>query len=220
MPCPLCGTRKPRRHCPALAKQICPVCCGTKRRVEITCPGDCVYLSSAETHPPAVVRKQRQRDLDFVVPMLQRLSEPAYQLVLLFQDAIATHRASALPPLLDADVVESCGALASTLETAGRGIIYEHQAGSLPAQRLMAELRAVMQRAAPQPSAALDRDAATALRRIEAAGRTAGERLDASDHAYLDFVARLPAQLAAAEAEAGAPAPRPARDETPRIILP
>ena len=28
--CPLCNTRAAKRHCPAKATKICPVCCGTK----------------------------------------------------------------------------------------------------------------------------------------------------------------------------------------------
>ena len=51
MSCPLCHTRKPRRACPALNQTICAVCCGTKRLIEIQCPDDCVYLTSAREHP-------------------------------------------------------------------------------------------------------------------------------------------------------------------------
>src|SRR4029079_6022625 len=50
--CPLCGVRRARRGCPALGKQICAVCCGTKRLVEIQCPSDCAYLATAREHPP------------------------------------------------------------------------------------------------------------------------------------------------------------------------
>lgn len=221
MPCPLCGTRRAKRRCPALGQDICPVCCGTKRRVEIACPNDCAWLGAADAHPPAVVRKQRQRDFDFAMPMLHRLPEPAYRLVLLFQDALARHRAGAVPPLLDRDVVEACAALASTLETSARGIIYEHQAGSLPAQRLLMELRAALQRAAPNATAAVERDAATALRRIEAAAKAAGTTLEGGDRAYLEFVQRLPRQLAAGAAEEmPAQAASPPGDERPRIVLP
>jgi hypothetical protein len=55
MVCPLCGLRRARRACPALGKQICAVCCGTKRLVEIQCPSDCVYLAVSREHPPAAV---------------------------------------------------------------------------------------------------------------------------------------------------------------------
>lgn len=220
MTCPLCGTRRSRRHCPALARDICPVCCGTKRKVEISCPEDCAWLGAAEAHPPAVVRKQRQRDFDFAVPMLHRLPEVAYRLVLVFQQAITRHRATAVPPVVDADVAEACASLASTLETASRGIIYEHRPTSLPAQRLMLDLQAVLQQVAPQATAAVDRDAATALRRIETAAKAAREQLGGSDRAYLDFVTRLPQQLAAEQADGPETPGPPTHDEGPRIILP
>ena len=42
--CPLCGSRKGKRSCPALRTSICSACCGEKRIVEIACPDDCAYL--------------------------------------------------------------------------------------------------------------------------------------------------------------------------------
>ena len=38
MLCSLCGQRRAKRACPALGQQIWPVCCATKRLVEIRCP--------------------------------------------------------------------------------------------------------------------------------------------------------------------------------------
>src|SRR5690349_21016564 len=74
MTCSLCGTRKARRSCPALGRMICPVCCGTKRLKEINCPPTCSYLGNAEAHPPAVVQRQRERDLPMLVQMIEGLS--------------------------------------------------------------------------------------------------------------------------------------------------
>ncbi|MCK7478268.1 MAG: hypothetical protein M0C28_13315 [Candidatus Moduliflexus flocculans] len=39
MDCPLCRQRAARRRCPALDRDICAVCCGTKRLAEIRLPG-------------------------------------------------------------------------------------------------------------------------------------------------------------------------------------
>lgn len=192
MTCPLCSQRKARRACPALAKTICPVCCGTKRGLEIDCPPDCAYLAGAEAHPPAVVRRQRQRDFEFAMPMVQKLSDPGYRLLLSFQDFIRRYSQGALPALTDADVTEAARALASTLETAGKGIIFEHQAQSLPAQRLLGELRVLLAGMTRTPSSALDREAAGALRRIEEAAKRAGRELDGGETAYLQFLQRLP----------------------------
>jgi hypothetical protein len=222
MACPLCGTRKPRRHCPALGKAICPVCCGTKRRVEVACPGDCPYLAAADAHPPAVVRRQRQRDFEFAATLVHRVPEGAYSLIMALQDVVARYRPSAIPGLRDADVAEACGTLAATLETSAKGIIYEHQAHSLPAQRLAAELRAVVE--AARGTLAVERDAAVALRRMETASRTAAAALGGSSTAYLDFIDRLPRELAAASPSGESPATggaaAPVGGDGPRLILP
>src|SRR5262245_38523958 len=140
MPCPLCDTRKERRACPALHQTICAVCCGTKRLTEIHCPDDCVYLSSAREHPAAVVKRQQEHDVAILLPTLQGLTERQYQLVFLFQTLIARHTPEGFARLVDDDVAEAAGALASTLETATRGVIYEHAAKSALGQRLGAEM--------------------------------------------------------------------------------
>jgi hypothetical protein len=222
MACPLCSTRKPRRHCPALGTPICPVCCGTKRRVEVACPDGCPYLAAADVHPPAAVRKQRQRDLEFAARLVHRVSDGAYSLVLVLQDVVARYRPLAIPALRDGDVAEACGALAATLETSAKGIIYEHQPQSLPAQRLAGELRAALQAAGGTSSA--ERDAAVALRRMEGAARSAAATLAGRDSAYLDFIDRLPRELAAAAPPgetvppSGAEGSRPG--DGPRLIIP
>ena len=41
------------------------------------------------------------------------------------------HQADALQQLVDDDIAQAAGALASTLETAGRGIVYEHRPTSV-----------------------------------------------------------------------------------------
>ncbi len=207
--CPSCGSRRGKRACPALGEDICAVCCGTKRQVEIQCPPTCAYLSSARTHPAAVVMKRRDTDLRFVVPLVQDLSDAQHRLLLYFQAAVVKHARGALPPLLDEDVAAAAAAVAATLETARKGIIYEHQADSLPARRLAEELnRAVVdlvaQRGAP-PAAAVERDAAVALRRLEQGARTAAAALPGdSPPVYLSLLGRILGH-AAAEAEAARP---------------
>ena len=191
---------------------------------EIACPPDCGYLAGASAHPPAVERKQRQRDFDFAMPMVQRLSDPAYRLLITLQDLVRRYAPTALPPLVDADVAEAARALASTLETAAKGIIFEHQAQSLPAQRLLVEWRALLTHLSRTPSTAFDREAATALRRIEEACGRAGAQLPGGATAYLEFLQRLPelsspppVGIGDAPEAAGATAEP---DGGPRLILP
>ena len=198
-PCPLCEQRRAKRECPALGRTICAVCCGTKRQTEIDCPLDCSYLSSARAHPAAVVQRRRERDYAFVLPLVQELSEKQYRLLLAFQAVILKHAASAVPSPIDTDVCDAAGTLASTLETARKGIIYEHQAASVPAQRLAGELRALLteiEREAPAP--ALDRDALAALRRIERGAReAAGAFAEEGDRAYLGVLGRMMGDVSA-----------------------
>jgi hypothetical protein len=174
---------------------ICTVCCATKRQVEIACPEDCTYLTSAKAHPPAVVQRRQERDVAFVLPLISDLTETQYRLLLFFQSLIVKHADGAIPAVLDIDVAEATAAVAATLETADKGIIYEHQAVSVPAQRLSSELgRGLAELAAQAGSqrARIERDAATALRRLEKSARTAGTALPGDEEpVYLNLLRRV-----------------------------
>src|SRR5712691_3216621 len=171
MVCPLCGQRRAKRACPALGRQICAVCCGTKRLVEINCPADCVYLTTARTHPPAVVQRQLELDRARLLPYLEELSERQARLFLMLAALISRHQGEAFQKLLDDDIAQAAEALAATLETAGRGIVYEHRAASLPAERLLTELKTLVTEVTKEGGSSLERDAAIALRRIEGAAK-------------------------------------------------
>jgi hypothetical protein len=222
--CPLCGARRTRRACPGVRGDICAVCCGTKRLTEIACPPDCAYLSSARAHPPAIVQRQQERDFEFLLPRIRDLSEAQYRLMLVFQALIVREAAGAMPPLIDADVADACASTAATLETARRGIIYEHHAASIPAQRLAAELKlglAELTAEAGAHAARVERDTALALRVVERTARDAAAAFpDAPDPngAWLAFVRRLMKTASAEAAEDRASAP-PSPD-TPRILIP
>lgn len=191
--CPLCHQRRARRECPALGQTICAVCCGTKRQGEIACPPDCSYLSSAKAHPPAVVQRRRERDYRFLLPLVSQLGERPYRLLLALQALILKHASAALPAPNDADVADAAGTVASTLETAGKGIIYEHQAASIPAQRLAGEIRAMLAEIEREGHArALERDAAIVLRTIERGAKEAAAVFpEEGQRAFLAFLGRV-----------------------------
>ena len=90
--CPLCSTRKAKRACPGVHREICAVCCGTKRLTEIACPPDCPYLATARVHPPAVVMRQQDRDMGFVLPRISDLTEMQYRLFLYLQALVTSTR--------------------------------------------------------------------------------------------------------------------------------
>ncbi|HKC55477.1 MAG TPA: hypothetical protein VKC35_05115 [Vicinamibacterales bacterium] len=190
MSCPLCLVRKERRACPALRQTICPVCCGTKRLTEIQCPEDCVYLASAREHPAAIVRRQQEHDIDILMPTLQGLTERQHQLFFLFQSLIARHTPEGFARLLDDDVAEAAAAIASTLETAARGVIYEHAARSLPAQRLATEMTTMLAEMREKGVKVFDREAALVLRAIEKGARET-RKAEPGETSYLTLMARL-----------------------------
>ncbi len=188
--CPLCRERAPRRFCPAKGARICPVCCGTKRLTEIACPPDCPFLASSRAHPPASVRRQHERDTASMAAMLEGLDERQQQLCWLVLQPVLAFADPFLTPT-DADVAEAAAALAATYETAGKGLIYEHRAGSLVGQRLGADIRRVLAEAGIDSSRTLERDAAVVLRRVEAAARAAGRQGSAGPASLLEAVRRV-----------------------------
>jgi hypothetical protein len=203
-------------------QDICAVCCGTKRLTEIRCPPDCPYLASAREHPPAVVVRQQDRDMGFLLPRINDLTEMQYRLFLYFQSLVLQHAKGAIPAPLDADVADAASSVAATLETAGKGIIYEHQAQSLPAQRLGAELGRAVADLAQQAAAhasRVERDAAAALRRLERVAREAAKEIpdEASPATTWLTLARRMMRAESAKDEGESPAPSP---DTPRIVLP
>ena len=151
MRCPLCSARPAKRSCPALAREICPVCCGTKRLVEIRCPADCGYLASSRTHPPATVRRQQDQDLAVLAPALAGFSEARQQLFLFALTLVDRFRGEGLDAASDADAASAAAALAGTYDTASRGLIYEQRPDSIPAQRMADGIKGMFDDARPRP---------------------------------------------------------------------
>jgi len=219
--CPLCGRAKARRACPALGRQICPACCGSKRLVEIQCPPDCGYLASSRSHPAAVVRRGQQRDAAVITSAVGDLTEPQLTALLLLADLTHAHRATAAPPLQDADVLEAAAVVAATQETADRGIIYEHRAQTIPAEQLADAYRTWIASKAGGTSQG-PRDAARALRALERLVRAAATGADAPDErtAGLDLLGRLVRRFAASAGGSDAPRDEDRASRASPIILP
>jgi hypothetical protein len=189
--CPLCGTRRARRGCPALGQQICAVCCGTKRLVQIQCPSDCAWLVSAREHPPAVAVRQQQRDIGLLVQFMRDFSQRQSQLFLLINTFLVQYEPGDLLSLIDADVAEATAALAATFETAARGVIYEHRPASLPAERLTSALKSVLAEAGHGGGSAFERDVAVVLRRVAEAVSDVRALDQDNRRAFLDLLGRV-----------------------------
>ena len=164
--CPLCQQRKARRACPALGHQICAVCCGTKRLTEIRCPSDCVYLVSAREHPPAVAVRRRQQDLGSLMGAMRDFNQRQSELFFLVCTLVSRYKPIEWETPGDQDVLDAVSSLASTFETAAKGIIYEHRPPSATAERLAAALKPAILEAGRGGGTAFERDATMVLRRI------------------------------------------------------
>jgi hypothetical protein len=169
---------------------------------------------------------QRQRELD--VARVRRIFEGlSSRQVDLFSVATAVIGQESPRPT-DSDVAEAAIAQASTLDTAARGILYEHQPTSLAAQRLVRRFREVLE----HEEARLPRTSAVAaevFRRIAEAARPASGGGDtASTSSFVDLLDRLRAASEQSRAQDGPRQPwgpettaeRPGNEARPRIILP
>lgn len=165
------------------------MCCGTKRLVELACPASCVYLESAQRHPASVVKRQQELDLAALMTALGRLSEGQLQLFFLIQTFVSRFKPTG-GRLVDADVAEAAGALAASIETAGRGVLYEHQAPSVAGEELRRELKPFLAEVGRRGGSRFESQAAEVLRGIErGAKHSAGIGRGAQD--YLTLVARI-----------------------------
>jgi hypothetical protein len=168
------------------------VCCATKRQAEIHCPPDCVYLASAREHPAAVVRKQQERDVAVLLPSIRHLTERHHQLFFLFHSVIARYAPDGFARVHDDDVAESASAVAATLETAARGVIYDHVPQSPIAQGLARALKTMLEELRAKGTTVYDGEAAIALRAIEQGAReTRNSHLGGGPADYLELVGRL-----------------------------
>ena len=146
---------------------------------------------------------------------MQDLSERQSQLFAVLGTFLARHQPAELQPLIDEDVAEAATALASTFETAARGVIYEHRPASLPAERLVAALRPLLAETGRGGGSAFERDSAVVLRRIGQAARESAAQAAGNRRAFLDRLERVTRPAAGSPA-----APAEAPDEMPRLIVP
>ena len=156
-----------------------------------------------------------------MVPLLANLTEDQHRLLIYFLAVIGRRAEGSVPPLIDTDVADAATAVAATLETAGKGIIYQHQATSIPAQQLAQEISRSLEEIASRAGSRrsrVERDAAAALRQIASGATNAANGLEGDEPpVFLRLVTRILGAAGAAQAEeAGEAAPAPAS----RLIIP
>lgn len=153
-----------------------------------------------------------------LVQVMRDFGERESQLFFLVSTFLVRYEPPELQALIDDDVVEGASALASTFETAARGVIYEHRPASLPAERLMAALKAVLAEAGRGLGSAFERDAATVLRRVADAVKELRALEPENRRTFLDLLGRVISQ--AAGDPSGEPAADPGSPAEPRLIVP
>ena len=118
------------------------------------------------------------------------MTERQHQLTMLLQGFLRGDQQHA-PAMLDDDVGQAALAVADTYETASRGIIYEHSAGTPSAERLSAELRTLIESQRTEGLQLTDSEVALVMRRIETGAREARSVLSGEKTAYLELLKRV-----------------------------
>jgi hypothetical protein len=191
MACPLCSKRPTKRACPALRQEICTVCCATKRLAEIQCTEDCRHLEAGQRHPAAVVKRQIDRDVTLLMATVGRLSEQQLQLLFLLQSMVLSYKPDGLARLVDSDVALAAGALASSLETASKGVIFEEATTSTVAEGLRRAIKPVLEEISKNSGSRAEREIAIVLRAIERGARHDGGHIPDGETSYLELVRRV-----------------------------
>ena len=211
MTCPLCRKRPAKRACPALRQEICTVCCATQRLVEIKCTEDCRYLEAAQRHPAAVVRRQIDRDVTLLMASVGPLTEQQLQLFFLLQSMVLSYKPEGLARLVDTDIALASGALAGSLESASKGVIFEEATASVVAEGLRRAMWPVLDEITKSSGSRAEREVAIVLRAMERGAKHEGGHIPGGDTSYLDLVGRVFRQ---------GPQPAKGTTEKPLIVLP
>jgi hypothetical protein len=180
-----------RFACPALGRDICAVCCATKRLVEIQCTEDCRHLEAGQRHPAAVVKKQIEHDVTLLMTAVGRLSEQQLQLFMLLQSMVLSYKPDGLMRLVDSDVALAAGALANSLETASKGLIFEEATASMVAEGLRRSMKAPIEELTQGGGSRAEREVAFVLRAMERGARHEGGHIPDGDTAYLELIERV-----------------------------
>jgi len=163
--CWSCQKVKGRRACPARGGElICSKCCGTKRKVEIQCPDECVYLHGADPNWQSAT--QQKQDARFLSRFLS-LNENQV-VFLLFAHHLLLSASARFVSLSDMELQEVLATCLKTLETQAKGIVYSHKSSSphLDAHaEWLANVIAARSRIATAPDVS-DRDVRTVLEAI------------------------------------------------------
>jgi hypothetical protein len=136
--CVICETRKPRRYCPGVRGDICPICCGTEREMTVDCPFECRYLQESrirEKRP--ILNPDEFPNQD--VRVTDRFLSEREPLLLFIAGTLAS--AALQVHAIDNDIREALDALIRTFRTLQSGLYYESVPPNPMAAHMFNELR-------------------------------------------------------------------------------
>ena len=124
--CRICNARRARRRCPGIQGDICAVCCGNQREVNIFCPLDCQYLREARLHEKLPVVDPKSLPNSDIRVNEQFLRD--HEELVFFCTFTVIDAGLRTPGAVDIDVQAALSALIRTYRTAESGLVYETRA--------------------------------------------------------------------------------------------
>ena len=143
-----------------------------------------------------------------------RLSEQQLQLFFLLQSMVLSYKPDGLARLVDSDVALAAGAMAGSLESASKGVIFEEATPSVVAEGLRRAIKPVLEEITRNSGARAEREVAIVLRAMERGAKHEGGHIPEGETSYLDLVGRVFQQRPQAPK-----ADRPLADK-PLIVMP
>lgn len=126
-----------------------------------------------------------------LTPVIRDLNRLQGELFLLFASAIVKDTSADLHRLLDEDVSAASAAVASTLETAARGVIYEHRPATRSAERLAVNLKSLLAEAAKSAGPRVEREAILVLRRLEDGAKAGAGQPGTHPRSFIELLGRV-----------------------------
>ena len=125
------------------------------------------------------------------------------------QSMVLSYKPEGLGRLTDSDVALATGALASSLETASKGVIFEEATSSVVAEGLRRALKPVIEEITKNSGSRAEREVAIVLRGMERGARHEGGQIPDGEASYLELVGRVFQQR-----------PQAAQPPKPLIVMP
>lgn len=126
MKCIVCNKRKGKRYCPAKRSDICPICCGEKRGIEIDCPLDCQYFVEGQKNYSKRVAKERVKK-EGAKAYVKKAELYSKSPELFSNIEIAISKLYRLnKELTNKDFINGLEQVSKTLDTENKGVIYEY----------------------------------------------------------------------------------------------